>query len=84
VYRLRVKPWVFYLQFRITASSAQSVTAICQIMKIAQFVCSLLCVDCTKGNLFSSESRIINERGKEQEGRKHRTKDGSIDETKYV
>jgi hypothetical protein len=35
-------------------------------------------------NLFSSESRIINERRKEQEGRKHRTKDGSIDKTKYV
>ena len=35
-------------------------------------------------NLFSSESRTINERRDEQEGRKHRRQDGSIDETKYV
>ena len=35
-------------------------------------------------NLASSESRTINETRNEQEGRKHRIKDGSIDETKYV
>jgi len=35
-------------------------------------------------NLFSSESGTINETRNEQEGRKHRIKDGSIDETKYV
>jgi len=35
-------------------------------------------------NLFSSENRTINERRNEQEGRKHRTKDGSIDKMKYA
>jgi hypothetical protein len=35
-------------------------------------------------NLFPSESSTINERRNEQGGRKHRTKDGSIDKTKYV
>ena len=35
-------------------------------------------------NLFSSKSRTINERRNEQEGRKHTTKDGSIDGTEYV
>jgi len=35
-------------------------------------------------NLFSSESRTINETRNEQDRRKHRIKDGSIDETKYV
>ena len=35
-------------------------------------------------NLFSSESRTTNETRNEQEGRKHRTKDGSIHKTKYV
>jgi hypothetical protein len=34
-------------------------------------------------NLFSSENTTINE-GRNEQGRKHRTKDGSIDETKYV
>jgi hypothetical protein len=53
-------------------------------MKIAQFVCSLLCVESTKRGFISSESRVINESRKEQEGRKQNKGPGSIDETKYV